>query len=57
MMVPVTYVTTNVKNVKTMKDVPNVCKMLTEVVYQIVSVMMDIMIMVLLNVKSVHVNV
>lgn len=57
MMVPVPYVTTNVKNVKTETNVPFVLKTLTEVELHIVHVTMVTMIMVLLFVKFAHVNV
>jgi hypothetical protein len=50
MMVPVTFVTTNVKNVTPLQDVPYVLKTLTEVEYPNVTVVMDIMIMVSLYV-------
>jgi hypothetical protein len=50
MMVPVTFVTTNVKNVTPIQDVPYVLKTLTEVEYPNVTVVMDIMIMVSLYV-------
>lgn len=56
MMVPVQFVTINVKNVKTVMNVPFVLKMLTEVLFHNVHVTMDTMIMVSLNVLLVHVN-